>query len=78
MSVTGPSWPSCFFLFPDDNLSTCNEILTKLDTCIDIKVIWFRIANGLLSVFELSANNTIMAGYYCFTFFFVTNTIISY
>ena len=32
--------------FPDDNLNKCQEILTKLGTCIDIKEIWFGIANG--------------------------------
>ena len=30
------------FSFPDDNL-------TKIGTCIDIKEIWFRIANGQIS-----------------------------
>ena len=34
------------FSFPDDNLSTCQAILTKLGACIDIKEIWFGIANG--------------------------------
>ena len=29
-----------------DNLSKCQGILTKLDTCIDIKENWFGIANG--------------------------------
>ena len=39
------------FLFPDNNLSKCQGILTKLGTCIDIKEIWFGIANGqILSV----------------------------
>ena len=27
------------FSFPDDNLSKCHQILTKLGTCIDIKEI---------------------------------------
>ena len=47
--------------FPDDNLSKCQGILTKLGTCIDIKEIWllgtcigikeiwFGIANGQIS-----------------------------
>ena len=35
--------------FPDDNLSKCQGILTKLGTCIDIKDIWFWIANGQIS-----------------------------
>ena len=34
------------FLFPDDNLSKCQEILTKLGTCIDMKEILFGITNG--------------------------------
>ena len=47
----------------DDNLSKCQEILTKLG--IDIKKIWFGIANGqILSIFVC---NTIMLGYYHFT-----------
>ena len=37
------------FLFPDNNLSECQGILTKLGTCIDIMEIWFAIANGQLS-----------------------------
>ena len=41
------------FSFPDDNLSKCQGILTKLGTCIDIKEIWFGIANGqILSIFD--------------------------
>ena len=34
------------FLFPDNNLRKLQGILTKLDVCIDIKEIWFGIANG--------------------------------
>ena len=37
------------FSFLDDNLSKCQGILTKLSTCIDIKEIWFGIANGQIS-----------------------------
>ena len=37
------------FSFPDDNLSKCHGIFTKLGTCIDIKEIWFGIANGHIS-----------------------------
>ena len=33
------------FSFLDDNLSKCQGILTKLGPCIDIKGIWFEIAN---------------------------------
>ena len=37
------------FSFPDDNLSKCQGILTKLGTGIDMKEIWFGIANGKIS-----------------------------
>ena len=37
------------FSFPDDNLSKQQGILTKLPICIDIKKIWFGIANGQFS-----------------------------
>ena len=41
------------FSFPEDNLSKYEGILTKLGTCIDIKEIWFGIANGqVLSIFD--------------------------
>ena len=41
------------FSFPDDNLSKCQWILTKLATGIDIKEIWFGIANGqITSIFD--------------------------
>ena len=58
------------FLFPEDNLSKCQGILTKLGTCIDIKEIRFGIVNGQISsIFAmLSACNLIMIGYYRFTF----------
>ena len=36
-------------LFPDDNLSKCQWILTKLGTYTDMKEIWFGIANGQIS-----------------------------
>ena len=37
------------FSFPDDNFSKEQGILTKLAICINIKEIWFRIANGQIS-----------------------------
>ena len=37
------------FSFPDDNLSKSQGIFTKLCTCIDMKEIRFRIANGRIS-----------------------------
>ena len=41
------------FSFPNDNLSKSQGILTKLGTCIDMKEIWFGIANGqILSMFD--------------------------
>ena len=39
------------FSFPGDNLSKYKGILTKLAICIDIKEIWFGIANGQISLF---------------------------
>ena len=53
------------FSFLDDNLSKYQRILTKLGTCIDIKDVWFEIAD------ELSARDIIMTGYYRFTFLFL-------
>ena len=41
------------FSFPDDYLIKCQGILTKLGTCIDMKEIWFGIANGqILPMFD--------------------------
>ena len=41
------------FSFLDDNLCKCQGILTILGTCVDVKEIWFRIANGqILSMFD--------------------------
>ena len=41
------------FSFPNNNLSKYQRILTKLGTCIDMKEIWFRIANGQIpSMFD--------------------------
>ena len=37
------------FSFPDDYLSKCQRIFTKLGICIDIVEIWFWIANGQIS-----------------------------
>ena len=37
------------FSFPGDILFKCQGIVTKLGTCIDIKEIWFGIANGQIS-----------------------------
>ena len=52
------------FSFPDDNLYKCQEILTKLGTCIDIKI-WFGIANGQIwSMFDrVIGCYKIMVGY---------------
>ena len=56
---------------PDDNLSECQGILTKLGTCTDIKEIWFGIDNGQISsiLTELTARGTIMTGYCHFILF---------
>ena len=37
------------FLFSGNSLCKCQGILNKLDTRIDMKEIWFWIANGQLS-----------------------------
>ena len=37
------------FSFPDDNLSKQQWIYTKIAICIDIKEIWFGVANGQIS-----------------------------
>ena len=62
------------FSLPDDNLSKHQWIFTKLGMCIDILKIWFGIANGQISSFftELSARDTIMAGYYSLMFLLYT------
>ena len=36
---------SSILLFPDNKLSECQWIFTKLGMCIDIVEMWFRIAN---------------------------------
>ena len=48
------------FLFPDDNLSNCQLIFTKLGMCIDIAEICVGIANDQIFVkfLQLSARNT--------------------
>ena len=38
-----------FFFILGQNLSKSQGILTKLGMCIDMKEIWFRIANGQVS-----------------------------
>ena len=40
---------SPYVLFPDDNFSKYQWILTKLGMCVDIVEIWFAIANGQIS-----------------------------
>ena len=37
------------FSFPEYNMSKLQGIFTKLTVCIDIKEIWFGIANGQIS-----------------------------
>ena len=59
------------FLFPDDNFSNCQGILTKLGTYIDMKEIWIGIGNGkILAMFDrvICPRNTIMVGYYSLAF----------
>ena len=38
-----------YVCFLDDNLSKCQGILTKPDTCIDMKEFWLGIAYGQIS-----------------------------
>ena len=61
-------------MFLDNNLSKCQRFLTNFGRCIDIKEIWFGIANGQISsiLTELPAHDRIMAGYYSFTFLFLS------
>ena len=41
------------FSFPDDNLSKCQRIFTKLCVCVDNVAVWFGIVNGqILSIFD--------------------------
>ena len=61
------------FSFLADNLCKCQGILTKLGTCIDIKEIWFGIANGQISsMFDrVMCPRHNMVGYYSLTFLFL-------
>ena len=63
------------FSFPDDNLSKCQGILTKLGTCIDIKEIWFGIANWQISIFDIDIclrhDNGGILSFYGFFFYFL-------
>ena len=43
-----PAQATSIFSFPDDNFSKCQGVLTN-GTWIDMKEIWFRIANGQIS-----------------------------
>ena len=65
------------FSFRDDNLSKCQGILPNLVYALilrrkKIKEIWFGIANGQISsiLTDLYDRNTMMVGYYRFTFLF--------
>ena len=43
------AWDTPIFSFPDDNLSECQWIFTKLGICIDIMEVWIGIANEQIS-----------------------------
>ena len=60
------------FSFPDNNLSKSQGILTKLGTCIDMKEVWFGIANGQMSsMFDrVICPRHDNGGYYSLTFLF--------
>ena len=64
------AWDTPIFLFPDNNLSKCRGILTKLGTCFDIKEILFGIANGHISsgFDSVTCRDTIMMVSYPFIF----------
>ena len=72
LSVRQSSVRPSVFSFLDDNLSEHQWIFTKLGMCIDIVEIWFGIAYQQISsnFTELSARDTIMAGYYSLTLLF--------
>ena len=55
------------FYFQDNNLSKSRWIFTKFDMCIYIVEICFGIAHWQISSFF----DMIMAGYYCFKFYFL-------
>ena len=59
-------------LFPDDSLSKCQWILTKLGMCFDIVEIWFLNANGQISIFfKGSCQPHNSGGVLLFTFLFL-------
>ena len=54
-SVVRPS----VFSFPDDNLSNCQWVYTKLGVSTDIVEIWFGIVNGQMSsIFQSAVRDT--------------------
>ena len=64
------------FSFPDNNWSKYQGILSKFGTCIDIKEIWFGIANGQISaIFDRiicpQHDNGGVLSFYIFLFFFL-------
>ena len=62
-----------YFCFQTIACVKCQVILTKLGTCIDIKEICLGLQMGKFRqcMTELSAHDTIMAGYYSLTFLFL-------
>ena len=60
------------FRFPDSNLSKCQGILTKLGHALILRRSGLGLLTGKFHQFltELSAYDTIMMGFYHFTFFF--------
>ena len=64
---------SSVFSFPDDNLSKYLLIITKLNMCIDILEIWYRIVNGQISsIFYFYLPPYDSSEVFQFTFLFVT------
>ena len=69
------------FLFSDDYLSKCQGILTKLGICIDIKEIWFAIANERISsIFDRiicpQHNNSKVLSFYIFIKFGILPSLV--
>ena len=61
------------FSFPEDNLSRCQWIFTKLGMCIDIVEAWFGVANGQIS--SIFDNYLPPTHPYFFFFFFRDNNL---
>ena len=81
LSYVPPSVCPSILSFLDNNLSKYPWIFINLGICIDIVEIWFEIAviewPKFVCFRQLSAHHMIVAGYYCFTFFYFRMNMIS-